>query len=108
EQLKAVDPPDFEYEGKTYNAYEASQKQRQIERSIRKTKRELIVYDNVGLKDDFTSASIKLRRQRDLYNDFSSKAGLRSKNERHQVYDFNKSVSQKSVQAFKRVLNSLE
>lgn len=107
EQLRKLDPTAFEYEGKIYNAYEASQKQRQVERAIKKTKRELIVYDNAGLKDDFTSASVKLRRQKDFYNDFSNKSGLRSKNEKSQVYGFDRSISQKSVQAFKRVLNDL-
>ena len=99
EQLENIDPPDFEYEGRTYTAYEASQKQRQIERAIRKTKRELIVYDNAGLKDDFTAASIKLRRQREFYKGFSKKANLRKQVERTGVYGYNKSISSKSVWA---------
>ncbi len=61
-QLRNIDPPPFEYEGRLYTAYEASQKQRQIERAIRKTKRELTAYQAAGLEDDFVAASIKLRR----------------------------------------------
>ena len=38
EQLKNIDPPDFKYEGKKYTHYEATQKQREIERTIRKWK----------------------------------------------------------------------
>lgn len=102
EQLENIDPPPFEYDGKTYTAYEASQKQRYIERQIRKTKRELIAYDSAGLKDDFTNASIKLRRQRELYKDFSNKAGLRGKVERAGVYGYNKSISSKSVWAVRK------
>ena len=86
EQLENIDPPDFEYEGRTYTAYEASQKQRQIERRMRGTKREIIAYEAAGLEDDFTAASIKLRRQRELYEDFSKAAGLRAKHERHYIY----------------------
>lgn len=81
-----VDTEPFEYEGKTYTGYEASQKQRQIERNIRKTKRELIAYEGAGLKDDVTSAEIKLRRQQELYKDFSKHADLRTKHERTYVY----------------------
>lgn len=97
EELANIDPPPFEYKGKTYTAYEASQKQRQIETGIRKTKREMIAYDAAGLKTDFTYTSVKLQRQKALYKDFSNAAGLRMKPERHQVYKFNKSVSQKGV-----------
>ena len=92
-ELENIDPPPFEYNGKTYTHYEATQKQRQIERAIRKTKQEMIVYDTTGLKKDFTMASVKLRRQKELYRDFSAKAGLRTKDERHQLYGFGKNTS---------------
>lgn len=99
QELENIDPPPFEYNGKTYTHYEATQKQRQIERAIRRTKQEMIVYDAAGLKKDFTSSAVKLQRQKELYRDFSAKAGLRTKDERHQLYGFGKSVSQKGVQA---------
>ena len=101
EQLENIDPPPFEYDGREYTHYEATQKQRQIERDIKHTKRQLIAYDAAELKDDFTAASIKLRRQRELYEDFSNAAGLREKSERHQVYKYGKSISMKSVWARK-------
>lgn len=96
EQLKNIDPPPIEYNGKTYTYYEATQKQRQIERMIRKTKRELVALDSAGLKSDFTAKSVKLRKQKDLYVDFSKSAKLKTRNERHQAYGFNKSVGSKS------------
>lgn len=99
EQLKNIDPPDFEYEGKTYTAYDATQKQRYYERQIRRTKRNIIAYDAAGLKDDFKAASIKLRRQRELYEDFSKVAGLRAKHERHHTYNYDRSMSMKAVWA---------
>ncbi len=102
EQLRNLDPPPFEYEGRLYTACEANQKQRQIERAIRKTKRELIAYEAAGLKDDFTATSIKLRRQRELYRDFSRAANLREKLERTGVYGYNKSISSKSVWTAKK------
>lgn len=99
EDLNNIDPPDFEYDGRSYTAYEASQKQRQIERSMRQTKRQLIAYNGAGLKEDFTAASIKLRRQRQLYEDFSKIAGLRAKHERSHTYNYDRSMSMKSVWA---------
>nr|DAQ38468.1 MAG TPA: minor capsid protein [Caudoviricetes sp.] len=99
EELENIDPPDFEYEGKTYTAYDATQKQRYYERQIRQTKRNIIAYDAAGLKDDFTTASIKLKRQREEYERFSRTAGIRPKHERHHTYSYDKSKSMKAVWA---------
>lgn len=104
EHLKSIDPPDIEFEGKTYSYYEATQNQRRIERMIRKTKREMVGFESAGAKEDFTWASVKLQRQKQLYRDFSKTAGLKMRHERHQVYGFGKSVSQKGVWANKEGL----
>jgi hypothetical protein len=87
------------YEGRHYTGYQATQMQRKIERAIRKTKRELIGYDESGLKDEFTAGSIKLRRLRTYYSDFSSKAGLLTQNERTQVSGYGRSMSGKVLLA---------
>ena len=99
EELANIDPPAFSYKGKEYDYYTANQRQRAIERAIRKTKRELIGYDAAGDKEAFTAASIKLRRQRQEYQSFSKAADLRQKPERYQVYHFDRSISQKAIQA---------
>ena len=49
EQLKNIDNPPFTYEGKRYTHYEATQRQRELETAMRKTKREIIAYDATGL-----------------------------------------------------------
>lgn len=90
-------PPPFTYDGRTYSAYEASQYQRQMETAMRKTKRRIIAADGAGLSDEFTAESIKLRRQREMYRDFSHKAGLPTQGDRIQVIGFGRSVSSKSV-----------
>lgn len=102
ETLQNIDPPPFEYDGKTYTYYEATQKQRQIERQMRKTKREMIAYDAAGAKDDFTAAAVKLRGQKDQYVAFSRAAGLKTRHERAAVYGFGHSTSQKGVRAVKK------
>lgn len=93
EELERLDPPPFEYEGKTYTMYEATQKQRQIERSIRKQKRLMVAYNEAGLKEDATAAKIKLRRLNDKYKEFSKVVGLPTRNERVKVLY----VDQKSI-----------
>ncbi|HGM3508434.1 TPA: phage minor capsid protein [Clostridioides difficile] len=102
EQLKNIDPADFGYKGRIYTHYQALQHQRKIETAIRQSKRELIGYKNAGLDEEFTSTSIKLNRQKQEYKNFSRVAGLLKRNERHQVQDFDKSISQKSVWANKK------
>lgn len=75
------------YNNREYDDYQASQYQRAIERRIRDTQREIIAYDAAGLKDDKIAAEIKLKRQAELYGDFSNHAGIRAKWERTRVFD---------------------
>lgn len=98
-KLDALDHGPIQYEGKVYNAYEATQRQRQIERSMRATKRDMIAYQNAGLDRDFQNAAVHLRQQKDLYKDFSRAADLPQQNIRHQTYDYGRSIAQKGVWA---------
>ena len=108
EELRNIDPPPIEYNGKTYTYYEATQRQRQIETAIRKTKREIIAADGAGLKDDLTAKSVLLRRQKEEYINFSSAAGLRAKTERTGVLNYGRSISQKAVWTEKRFTKQQE
>lgn len=102
EELKNIDPPPFEYNGKTYTCYEATQRQRYMERAMRKTKREILAADSTGDKDKFTEKSVLLRRQREDYNKFSKAAGLLTQNERTQVGGFGHSQASKAAWAAKK------
>lgn len=95
EAMKKANADGVTYEGKHYTGYQAQQMQRKLERAIRKTKRELIEYDKGRLKDDFTTGSIKLRRQRELYSDFSKKAGLLERRDLTQTAGYGHSMSGK-------------
>ena len=99
EKLSNIDVPPFEHDGKEYNAYEASQRMRQLERNMRKTKKGMIAFQSAGLDKDFQAASVRLRREKDLYKDFTRTGGLREQNVRHQTYDFGRSIAQKGVWA---------
>lgn len=101
DELASIDPPPVKYEGVTYTHYEANQKQRAMERAIRRTKREIAAADGFGDKDMFHAKSISLRGQKAKYKDFSKKTGLRVKNERTQELKFGRSIVQKSRQIAK-------
>lgn len=88
EQLANIDNPPFEYQGKTYDQYAASQKQREIERTIRKYKREQTAFKAAGLDDDAAAAGARIRALNREYNAFSEAAGLPTQRQRLRVlYD---------------------
>lgn len=88
EQLANIDPPDFEYQGRTYNAYEATQKQRQIETAMRKCKREITGYEAAGQPVEAQASSIRLDRLSKEYKAFSKAAGLRTQPDRARVQGY--------------------
>lgn len=58
EQLQHIDDGlGYEYDGKKYTAYEATQMQRRIERTVRKLKREKAAYKAAGLHEDETAVN---------------------------------------------------
>lgn len=87
EELEDFDPEPFEYEGKEYSYYEATQKQRQIERSIRKYKQKAMMFDEVGDTEARQANQVRLRRQQKLYRDFNKSGNLRASRENVIVYD---------------------
>lgn len=102
-QLRKVDAQTFTYDGKEYNTYEASQRQRQLERQIIATKRELIGYDAIEDKEAYQIAAVRLRKQREKYKDFSNTAGLRLKWERSQQDGYDRRLSGKTTWANRQV-----
>lgn len=96
EHLNNIDPEPFEYDGKIYTYYEALQRQRKLETSIRQKKRELITYNAAGLKDDFNNSSILLNRLKSEYKSFSNVGDLTVRNDLMQVYKYGQSIAQKA------------
>lgn len=96
EHLNNIDSEPFEYDGKTYTYYEALQRQRKLETSIRQKKRELITYNAAGLKDDFNNSSILLNRLKSEYKSFSNAGDLTVRNDLMQVYKYGQSIAQKA------------
>lgn len=86
EQLEHIDDGlGCTFDGKTYTAYEATQMQRRVERTIRKLKREKAAYRAAGLKGDSMSLNTRLHRLSTKYKAFSKAAGLPEQRERMKV-----------------------
>ena len=86
EQLAHIDDGhNIDFEGKHYTAYEATQKQRQIERTVRKLKREQTAYKAAGLTDEEQAVTARIRRLNKEYKVFSEAVGLPMQRERMRV-----------------------
>lgn len=104
-QLEKIDDPAFEYEGKEYSTYEATQRQRLLERTQRKYKRILLAYDAAGVQStdpNYQQAALKLQLLKQEYQKFSDAAGLREQPERAQVEGFSVAQSNRARAAAKR------
>ncbi len=91
--LKEPDP--VEVDGKEYTYYQATQKQRSMERNIRATKREIEAMSAIG--EDTAELRRKLRFQTKEYHRFSDAVGIRTKNERLRVAAGSSNLNQTRV-----------
>ncbi len=76
------------YEGRHYTGYEATQKQRQIERNMRTQKNRILVSEQLEDKTKKQTAQIRLQILRGHYKAFSKAAGLPLQEERAWVAGF--------------------
>lgn len=104
EELENIDPPPFEFEGKQYTFYEATQKQRQVEASLRKVKRELIAAKGRGDDEEYTAKAVRYRRLNEEYEAFSKAAGLRPQYERGNIAEFGSKEAREAAKASKDYL----
>lgn len=75
----------FTFEGKEYDGYKATQKQREIERTIRKLKREQAAFKAAGLEQEETAIATAIHRLNTKYKAFSEASGLPEQKERMNV-----------------------
>lgn len=102
EQLKEFKRSNAEgvtYQGKHYTMYEATQKQRQIERAIRTQKRRVLTAEATGDKERLLTSQIKYRRLNEEYERFSKGVGLRTQTERLYVEGFSHKQGAKATKA---------
>ena len=105
-EMSDAGAPHVTYDGREYTYYEATQKQRQMERAIITTKREMIGYEAAGDKEAFEAAAIKLRGQRKKYLDFSRRAKIMSQSDRIQQDGYDRHLSGKATWVVRKASRS--
>lgn len=100
EELANIDPPPQNYKGHEYNAYAATQRQRQYERELRKIKRELLGYDAAGDTESYKTAATKYRHFTQEYEEFCKAMGLKP-TERGNIAEFSPSDARKALKTLK-------
>lgn len=88
EEFRRKNEEGITYEGKHYTLYEATQRQRSLERSIRKTKRKILIDEATGDSEKLQQDQIRLVRTREEYHRFSKAAGLPEQYERMEKAGF--------------------
>lgn len=85
-ELDEMNAQKYTYNGENLTEYEAAQKQRAIERNIRRWKREYKAMEAAGL--DTSEAAAKLSRWQEKQKDFLTQTGLKRQTERERVEGF--------------------
>ena len=87
-QMKRENAEGINYDGKHYTLYEATQRQRGLERTLRKQKRKILIDEKTGDKEKLTADQIRYVIADDEYHRFSKAAGLPLQHERANVPGF--------------------
>lgn len=99
------EPAPVKINGKEYNYYQITQKQRKMERDIRATKREIKAQKAIG--GDTAELQSKLRKQTADYKQFSAAAGVKTKDNRLRVVKASGNTGNKA-RIFKNAANGIE
>ena len=95
--------------GANNKLYKETQVQRALERDVRKQKRECMLFDELGDRDAFEKAAVKLKQKESKLKTYvDSKDHLHRRADREQVVGFGKRVSAEAIAADKRVKKRLE
>ena len=88
EEFRRQNAEGIDFEGRHYSLYEAAQRQRSLERGIRKTKRRILIDEATGDTEKLQWDQIRLVRTREEYHRFSKAAGLPEQHERMEKAGF--------------------
>lgn len=89
EKFREDNEKGFDYNGRHFTMYQATQHQRKLERSIRKQKRRILVAEqNPADKERLQQTQIKYQVLNQEYKRFSKAAGLRLQHERMEMSGF--------------------
>lgn len=101
------EPGPFEADGKKYTYYQATQRQRAMERSIRAMKRDALAQDAMGDKGALAAAKIRLDEKTAAYRRFSAQVNMRPRLERTQVFGYDRSTAAKGRAAVREEIKRL-
>lgn len=88
EEMRQKNETGITFRGKHYTGYEATQKQRRLERAIRAQKRKILIDKATGDAENLETDQIKLQLLQQDYKAFSKAAGLRMQHERLEKVGF--------------------
>lgn len=100
EVLRRYENQTVTYNGEKLSYYDATQKQRYLERQVRRWKREYLMLDAAG--QDTTKAATKLNAWRRSLDDFLKQTGLDRQASREMVNGFGRSQASKAVWTVKK------
>lgn len=103
EEMRKENEEGVTFEGRHYTIYEATQRQRKYERTIRKQKRRILIDEKTGDTDKLQSDQIRLVRLREEYARFSKGTGLPMQHARMETAGFDR----KKGKAAEEIANGL-
>lgn len=107
EQFRQENEKGIDYEGQHFTMYEATQRQRELERAVRKRKRKILIGKAAGLEEQVAVDQTRLMVLNGEYARFSKAAGLKSQRERMHVPGFGvKEAGVKRRKLPRKVLNT--
>ena len=98
------EPGPFEVDGKKYTYYQATQRQRAMERSIRAMKRDALAQDAMGDRGALAAAKIRLDEKMAAYKRFSAQVNMRPRLERTQVFGYDRGAAARARSAVAEML----
>lgn len=101
------EPGPFEVDGKKYTYYQATQRQRAMERSIRAMKRDALAQDAMGDRGALAAAKIRLDEKMAAYKRFSAQVNMRPRLERTQVFGYDRDAAAKGRAAVREEIKRL-
>ncbi|MDD6046064.1 MAG: PBECR2 nuclease fold domain-containing protein [bacterium] len=104
ERLREMEEETVTYNGEKMSVYDATRRQRAIERQIRRWKREFKALEAAG--QDPYEAAAKLRKWQGIEKDFTAQTGLKRQSERTEVHGFERSEATRAVNIAKKVEKS--
>lgn len=107
EKLRQENAEGVTIDGKHYTGYEATQRQRQLERRIRGQKRKILADEAMDDKDKLLTDQIRLQRIQQEYNSFSNAADLPTQYERAEKAGFDWKKANEAARAAKAAENTL-